>query len=90
MKANNMLKTYIRNEDKSPVGIAVVIKEGSDLFFGYSLTSPKDQFNKKLGTKIAVERAKKYIYSIPFVTDRGDKVIEAYANLRDRAERYFK
>ena len=51
-------KQYIRKADRTPVGVTVVVTgEDGERYWGYSMCAPCDQFDKKLGTVIALRRA---------------------------------
>jgi hypothetical protein len=51
-------KQYIRKGDRTPVGVTVVVTgEDGKRYWGYSMCAPCDQFDKKLGTVIALRRA---------------------------------
>jgi hypothetical protein len=53
-----LFKKYIRDEKHKPHGVAVaIVNENGTARFGYSLCNPCDQFNKKMGTEIAIRRA---------------------------------
>lgn len=92
---NNIIKTYIRDENRNPKGVVILVKEGDSYQFGYSLCAPCDRFNKEIGTKIAFNRA---IHAdleegqslAPLVADRREQILEGYVSLEKRAARYFK
>ena len=93
----NTLKLYIRDENRNPHGVVVFIKTEKDQcdLYGYSLCSPKDKFDKKLGTAIALARAtnkelKPETFYVPFVSDRRDLVLQAYSILERTSKKYFK
>lgn len=98
MSENNTLKTFIRDANNNPVGVAVVVKsEQGEFGFGYSLvnTNSADRFNPKIGTKIAVGRANHALSlnwneSKPDLESRQKPILEAYDSLEQRAVRYFK
>lgn len=89
-----MLKTYLRDKDNNPYGVAVAIKDDEGLVrYGYSLVNPKaDRFSKAIGTKIAEQRARADINKpiLPTRLDRVAEVCAAYASLRKRAKQYYK
>lgn len=86
-----LLKEYIRNEKKEPIGMVVALREGQDVYYGFSLlNTTQDRFNKAEGLKIAVARAKAEKYKLPEVPDRLAMVIDGYSKLQERAVRYFK
>lgn len=92
----NVIKTYLRKPDKTPFGVAVMIRsETGEKLMGYSLCSPKDRFDKKLGTVIALRRAtdpslKPQERLAPLVADRRELVCGTYKELEKRASKYFK
>lgn len=91
----NMLKTYLRDEKRNPIGVVVVIKQDNDYRFGYSLCAPCDKFDKQKGVNIAVHRANAANLQsdealAPLVSDRRQKVLDAYAKLDKVAQKYFK
>lgn len=82
---------YIRNADYSPRGVAVAIRNGQEVSYGYSLHNPIDKWDKKLGIKKAIARANaEYGYSLPQVDERHEAVVKAFKDLEKRALRYFK
>lgn len=89
----NMIKTYIRDTPKSPPrGVAVLVRTPDDkVLYGFSLCNLNlDQWNKKLGTAIALARATSPRYRLPMVIERESLVLEAFIRLQDRAKKYFK
>ena len=88
----NIIKTFIRNpENNNPRGIAVAIREGNQLLYGFSLLNTKlDRFDKTLGTNIALKRAYATSYLLPEVEERREAVLSAFAHLQERALKYFK
>jgi hypothetical protein len=87
-----IIKTYIRDEKTNqPHGIAVAIKNGNKVDYGFSLCNLQlDNWNKKLGTEIAIARASAPQYQLPGVKEREQKVLDAYNRLEKRAIKYFK
>ena len=85
-----VIKEYIRDEAKNPVGVVVAVRDGNKISYGYSLCSPLDHFDKRLGQTIAVQRASQSYYALPNVYVREVKVIAAFLRLSNRAVRYFK
>lgn len=90
-----ILKNYIRDNNRNPQGVVVLIRHKDHYRFGYSLCSPNDKFDKQLGTKIATRRADlpslaKDEALAPLVPDRRRKVLDAYMHLEKRAAKYFK
>jgi hypothetical protein len=92
METQTVLKSYIRDEKtKQPRGIAVAVKEGSKINYGFSLINPKaDKWNKKIGTAIAINRATADQYELPGVKEREKVVLDAFEKLEARAIKYFK
>jgi hypothetical protein len=86
------IKEYIRNsETKQPRGIALAIRVGDEVYYGYSLlNTTMDRFSKDLGTKIAIRRALSPQYQLPKVQDREAMVLSAFEKLEKRALKYFK
>lgn len=86
-----LLKEYIRDENNDPRGVVIVVREGDEVTYGFSLlNTTQDTFNKKEGLKIAVARAKANSYKLPDVPDRLAMIIDGYSRLQTRAVRYFK
>lgn len=83
------IKRYIRDESNNPHGVVVAIKAGNKILYGYSLCNPRDRFNKKLGTAIALARATSPKESEPKVPYRRKLVLEHLDVLEDKAHRYF-
>lgn len=50
---------YARDVDGNPRATLATIRNGDTIYFGVSVCSPKDHFNKKLGRLIAFNRAQK-------------------------------
>jgi hypothetical protein len=93
---NTIRKQYIRNpKTNEPQGVVVLVKDEGKFLFGYSLCSPRDRFNKKMGTAIALARAthpeainEEVFY--PDVPERKKLVENNYKTLEERAIKYFK
>jgi hypothetical protein len=81
---------YIRDEKNNPRGIAVAVRQGDEVFYGYSLHNPVDKYSKTRGLQIALNRAAKKEYDLPDTPERFDAVIERYKSLEKRALKYFK
>jgi hypothetical protein len=92
----NTLKIYIRDEQRNPKGVAVIVrKKNGQKLFGYSLCCPKDKFDKKIGTEMAVLRAKERKLKAdtalaPLVSERREKICSAYIRLEEMGQKYFK
>ena len=50
-------KRYLRDDDNHPIGLVVMDEEG---YFGWSKCHSKETFNKKMATKIAINRYNHY------------------------------
>jgi hypothetical protein len=87
-----ILKRYIRNaETKQPRGVAVAIRFGNEVLYGFSLLNTNmDKFDRELGLKIAINRATAKSYSLPKVPEREVMVLSAFDHLEKRALKYFK
>ena len=86
-----LLKTYIRKENKQPRGIAVAVKNGDKIDYGFSLLNTTlDKWDKKIGTQIAVNRATRGSYRLPEIKEREEMVLEAFRRLEARSLKYFK
>ena len=87
-----ILKRYIRTtETKQPRGVAVAIREGDEVFYGFSLLNTNmDRFDKNLGLTIATNRAMASSYKLPSVPEREAMVLDAFNHLEKRALKYFK
>lgn len=85
-----VIKEYIRDEKSNPRGVCVAVREGDEVYYGFSLCNPEDVYNKAQGIKIALARAAAPAYKLPDVEDRYIKVLKAYENLEARALKYFK
>lgn len=90
-----ILKLYIRDtkakNPRTPRGIAVAIREGDKILYGFSLLNTRlDRWNKELGLKIAMARAYATCYGLPQVQERESLVLDAFEILQRRAENYFK
>ena len=87
-----MLVKYLRDANRRPFGTIVALGPGK---IGVSLCSPRDNFSKFLGIRIASGRAESQ-YQTPSFPNRTidgdiitDVVDQEYAEMYDRAERYF-
>jgi len=87
----NIIKTFIRDEKNNPRGIALIVREGDEILYGYSLLhTTKDRFDKILGTNIALKRAYSPSFNLPSVPERQEAVLSAFQHLEERAVKYFK
>lgn len=86
----NTLISYIRNNKGEPKGVVVAVREGDEVFYGYSLCSPKDKWNKKQGVKIATARALARIYNLPKSSKSCEQIVDSVQRLSNRAVKYFK
>lgn len=86
-----MIREYIRDEKRQPRGIALAIRIGDEVVYGYSLLNVKmDKFDKVLGLTIAANRAYSGEFFLPQTPARQEMVIEAFKHLQTRAVKYFK
>lgn len=53
-KNDKVYKMYIRNDKKQPVGVVVALRSQEGI--GLSFCNPKDNYNKSVGSKIAMNR----------------------------------
>jgi hypothetical protein len=87
-------KTYIRDENRKPHGVALaIVDENGIARFGYSLCNPCEQFNKKMGTEIAVRRAQhpktpQDSGLLPLEAERRSVVAEKYRFLSQRIDEH--
>jgi hypothetical protein len=87
---NTTLINYIRNDDRQPCGVVVVVREGDNVSYGYSICNPIDKWDRKKGVKIAVARAIAGSYNLPIGKKNHDKVLEGFRHISNRAVKYFK
>lgn len=86
-----VIKEYIRNKKNDPRGVAVAVKDGDQVFYGYSLCNPCDKYNKEFGMNIAIKRAlAKDGYALPDSPETVRRIVERFLSLEQRALRYFK
>ena len=86
-----VIKEYIRNKKNDPRGVAVAVKDGDQVFYGYSLCNPCDKSNQEFGLTIALKRAlAKDGYALPHSPATVRQIMEKFLNLEQRALRYFK
>jgi hypothetical protein len=81
---------YIRNEKGEPRGVVMAIRQGNEVFYGYSLCNPKDRWNRKMGLKIAEARAIAGSYELPKIKKSLKIIEDAFYHLSNRAMNYFK
>jgi|TARA_R110000824_G_scaffold306204_1_gene493821 hypothetical protein len=83
---NTFLKEFIRKEKTNiPIGAVVAVNDGGRILLGYSLCSPSEEFNKKLGTAIALARATADKSCFPNVCERQQLVTIAWDKIKARA-----
>lgn len=87
-----ILKTFIRDKNNNPRGVALVIRsEKDEVSYGYSLLNDlRDKFDKKVGTRIALNRANQKSYDLPQVAERESMVLSAFESLQERSLKYWK
>lgn len=84
-----VLRKYIRDEKRRPIGLLIAYVDGNTVRIGFSKCNTKyDTFDKKLANHIALNRAmkgtRKTWDDIPF------EVRNEIPNFADRCKRYFK
>jgi hypothetical protein len=85
------LINYLRDkETKQMRGVVVAVRENDEVFYGYSLHNPVDRWDRKLGVKKAVARARATEYNLPKVEDRYELVMGGFQRIQKRALSYFK
>lgn len=84
------LINYIRDEKNNPRGVVVAIRDDNEIFYGFSLCNPEDKWDKPLGIKKAIARARAAEYKLPDVLERRQLVFDAIQKIQNRALRYFK
>lgn len=93
---NNYIKTYIRDENRRPYGVVVALKKDGKIGVGYSITNPRDNFDRDMGNKIAFGRAEADINGrvtkVPTFDNpkRTTEVEFAINQMQSRAIEYFK
>jgi hypothetical protein len=75
----------VNNWRGAPYGVVVAIKHEGDIYIGWSRSSPRDKFNKKVGLRLAIERASKNVRIDEVHEDMRDWV----TRMADRAARYY-
>ena len=65
------------DKDRKPVATMAV----SGLFFGVAVCSEKDQFEKEIGRRIALDRLNKYGYYVPKFRDR--KIVDTQTGFKE-------
>lgn len=87
-----ILKTFIRDKNNNPRGVALIIRsENDEVSYGYSLLNDlRDKFDKKVGTRIALNRASQKSYDLPQVSERESMVLNAFESLQERSLKYWK
>lgn len=89
MKNNTLIK-YLRKKNGEPRGVAVAVREGDRVFYGFSLRNPVDKWNKHKGIEIATQRALAGNYNLPEASNTISEIVAGYRHLSDRAVKYFK
>jgi hypothetical protein len=84
--SNTKLVSYLRDEDRNPVGVMVAIGPNQ---IGWAFCNKKDRFNKKLGVKIALNRANVGTnHQVP-IRWQGE-FEKLHAKFQERSVKYFK
>lgn len=85
---------YIRDGDGHPYGVVVASKQDDGTInLGYSLCHKNDRnnFDKKLGLQIALNRANSGIhYEFPSSKTKYDTIMKYFNSISDKAMSYFK
>lgn len=87
---NNVIFQYVRNRRRQKVGVVAALKRSDNTVgFGFSLcaTNRGDKFNATTALNIALGRADNFPW---FTTELPQSVEKDWAEIRDRAVRYFK
>lgn len=86
-----MIKEYIRDDKYNPRGVVVAIKENDQVYYGYSLCSPHDRYDKSTAMKIAINRAlsDKEI-NLPTSPVTCQLIFDRFRSIEARALNYFK
>lgn len=84
------LINYIRDKQNNPKGVVVAVRDDDEIFYGFSLCNPVDKWDKQLGIKKAIARARASEYKLPDVLDRRQLVFDAIQKIQNRALNYFK
>lgn len=83
-----MLVTYVRDFEGVPFGVVVAVDREK---IGVSCCNPKDKFVKKVGIKIARQRAESSADLDRFYPESDKLVFQQYImDMRTRARKYFK
>lgn len=87
-----MLIQYVRDEDKTPLGVVVAVGSGQ---LGFAKRNPKDAWDKELGKRIAIGRATHPEIAMRDVLDTIPEKAKplfskALLTMMKRSQRYFK
>lgn len=93
---NKVLKRYVRNKKKFPVGVLVAFKRPTDsqVVIGWSKCHMNmDNFDKHMGTYVAINRGLKH--SIDSIDVTSDEIVpqvvrKSLSDFRVRVKKYFK
>jgi hypothetical protein len=86
-----MIKEYIRDNKYNPRGVVVAVKENDQVYYGYSLCSPHDNYNKETAMKIALNRAlSEKGFTLPKVPATRELIFDRFRSVEARALNYFK
>lgn len=87
----NIIKEYIRDEKYNPRGVVVAVKENNQVYYGYSLCSPHDNYDKETAMKIALNRAlSEKGFNLPKVPATRQLILDRFRSVEARALNYFK
>lgn len=79
---------YLKTVGEDPIGIIVAIDRNR---IGWSLCNKKDQFNKYIGKRIAINRADYYGTNKDLLLEEvPDSIREEIIKMYDRSKKYFK
>ena len=87
----NAIIKYVRDDCNEKIGVIVAVKLDGNIFnIDYSYCSKYDDFNKKFGRSVAYNRATQNRKNRVRMKIVHPIMLEAYADMIYRAERYFK
>lgn len=86
----NEIISYIRDDQRTPYGVVVAIKDGGEIRYGFSMCNPKDKWDKHRGIKIARSRALSHDFLLPISKKKQFAITSSLYKLKERAIKYFK